>query len=73
MTEKMPSFLSVPQAADRLKVSARRVRALIASKRLPAQKIGRDWLINESDLKLISSRKSGAPLGNKNALGNPAR
>lgn len=67
------NLISVAEAAARLKVSARRVRALIATGRLPAIKIARDWLINESDLDLVSSRKIGAPHGNKNHLGRAAR
>lgn len=60
-------LLTVTQTAERLNVSTRRVRALIAAGRLPAEKIGRDWLIKESSLSLVADRKTGPPAGNKNA------
>jgi excisionase family DNA binding protein len=49
------------KAAKALGVSPRRVLALIKSGRLPAQKLGRDWIIKSSDLKLVSIRKPGRP------------
>jgi excisionase family DNA binding protein len=45
----------------KLDVSVRRVQAMIQSGRLPAQKIGRDYLIDESDLSVVKDRKSGRP------------
>jgi excisionase family DNA binding protein len=47
--------------ADRLGITARRVRALIESKQLPAEKKGRDYLIEENHLKLVKNRKPGRP------------
>jgi len=41
------------EAAERLGVSARRVRAMIISGRLPAEKKGRDYFIDSKDLKLV--------------------
>ena len=61
------ALLTVAQAAARLDVSTRRVRALIAAGRLPAEKLGRDWLIEETSLARVSDRKPGPPLGNRNA------
>ena len=57
----MVKFISVTQAAEMLRVSGRRVRALIAAKRLPAQQIGGVWIINATDLKLVRERKPGRP------------
>jgi len=54
-------LITVKQASKNLKVSDRRVRALIQAGRLPAQKIGRDWIINEKDLKKVMDRKPGRP------------
>jgi excisionase family DNA binding protein len=54
-------LLTTKEAADSLGVSERRVRALITDKRLPAEKKGRDYLINEKDLKLVRDRKPGRP------------
>lgn len=46
-------FLTTKQAAERLGITPRRVQALVTAGRLPAQKIGRDYLIKEDDLKLV--------------------
>lgn len=54
-------FLTTNQVAEKLGVSLRRVQALVTSGRLPAQKIGRDYLIREKDLKLVEERKVGRP------------
>jgi excisionase family DNA binding protein len=58
----MNSLISTKQAAERLRISVRRVQALIAAGRLPAQKIGNSFAINESDLHLASGRKNGRPM-----------
>lgn len=57
----MSRFISTKEAAVRLNISVRRVQSLIASKRLPAEKIGNSFAIKESDLKLVGSRKNGRP------------
>lgn len=54
-------MLNTRQAAQALGISPRRVLALIQSGRLPAIKVGRDWVINKSDLKLVSIRRPGRP------------
>ncbi len=54
-------LLNTRQAAVRLGVTIRRVRALIEAGRLPSQQFGRDHLIKESDLKLVEDRKPGRP------------
>jgi excisionase family DNA binding protein len=55
------TLLTTKEVAERLKVSVRRVHALIEAERLPAQKYGRDYLIDEKDLKLVENRKPGRP------------
>ncbi len=55
------TLLTTKEVANRLKVSVRRVHALIQDGRLPAQKFGRDYLIDEKDLKLVENRKPGRP------------
>jgi len=55
------SLLTTKQTAERLSVSVRRVHQLIEEGRLPAEKMGRDYLINEEDLKLVEGRKVGRP------------
>jgi excisionase family DNA binding protein len=54
-------MLTTKEVAKRLGVSVRRVHALIQAERLPAQKFGRDYLIDQRDLKLVEERKPGRP------------
>ncbi len=54
-------LLSTAEAAEKLKISPVRVRQLVREGRLPANKVGRDFVILESDLKLVSERKPGRP------------
>ncbi len=54
-------LLSTSEAADKLKVSVQRVHQFIAEGRLPAQKIGRDYVIDENDLRLVADRVTGRP------------
>ncbi len=55
------NLLSTNEAAQKLGVTSIRVRAMIRDGNLPAKKIGRDYVINESDLKLVIDRKPGRP------------
>ena len=57
----MNGVITTKEAAERLKISVRRVQALIAAGRLPAEKIGNTFAIRESDLKLVNGRKNGRP------------
>jgi excisionase family DNA binding protein len=54
-------LLTAKQAAQILGVHHSRVRVLIREGRLPAQKVGRDWVIMEPDLELVKDRKPGRP------------
>jgi excisionase family DNA binding protein len=54
-------LLTTKEAAERLGVSVTRVQQLILAKRLPAEKMGRDYFIQEDDLKLVADRKRGRP------------
>lgn len=54
-------LLSTNEASEKLNLSAIRVRQLIYSGRLPANKVGRDYVINEKDLSLVALRKNGRP------------
>jgi excisionase family DNA binding protein len=58
---KADNFLSVPEAAEKLGVSRWRVNQFINENRLPAQKVGRAYIIKETDLKLVENRKPGRP------------
>ena len=59
-------MLTTREVAERLGVHVTRVRALITADRLPAQKLGRDYLIREADLRLVEVRKPGRPPKAKN-------
>ena len=57
----MAKLLNTKQAAERLNVSERRIRQLIAQGRLPAIKLARDWMIKEKDLEKVKDRPAGRP------------
>ncbi len=60
--------LTAKQVAERLNVNDSRVRQLINSGKLPAEKYGNLWLIDEKDLELVKDRKpTGRPPKNKDA------
>ncbi len=54
-------LLSSSQAAEKLGVHITRVQVLIREGRLPAQKVGRNYVIDEADLKVVKDRKPGRP------------
>ncbi len=56
-------LISTKEAAERLGIGVLRVQQLIWKKRLPAEKIGRDYVIKEEDLKFVENRKPGRPPG----------
>lgn len=58
-------LLNTQQAAERLGISSRRIRVLIAENRLPAERVGRDWVIREADLEAVKDRPNGYPKGRK--------
>lgn len=55
------NLLTTKDVAEKLGVTMRQVQSLIQSGRLPAQKFGRDYMINSEDLKLVENRKLGRP------------
>lgn len=57
----MSEAITTKEAADRLGVSAARVRQMVLSGQLPAEKFGRDLVIKSSDLKLVEIRPVGRP------------
>lgn len=60
----MGDLITTKQASEKLGITMRRVTALIKEGRLPSQQIGREHLINESDLELVRERKTGRPKKN---------
>ena len=55
-------LLTTMDAARALGISRGRVLQLIAAGRLPAQRLGRDWVIRASDLRLVAHRHPGRPV-----------
>jgi len=56
------SLMSVKEAARKLDVTVGRVHQLIQSGRLPAEKLGSQYVIRLEDLKLVETRKAGRPV-----------
>jgi excisionase family DNA binding protein len=54
-------MLTTRDVAERLGVSLRHVQTLIKQGKLPAEKLGRDYVVKESDLKLVQRRPKGRP------------
>jgi excisionase family DNA binding protein len=52
-------LINTTEAARRLGISRRRVLALIAGKRLPAWRLGREWQIELPDLAHVRDRRPG--------------
>jgi excisionase family DNA binding protein len=64
---KETKLLSVIEAAEKLGVSRWRVNQFIDEGRLPAKKVGRSYVILESDLQLVENRQTGRPPKDKNS------
>ncbi len=58
---RVKNLISSKEAAEKLGLSLRRVQALITDGRLPAQKIGNSYVVNEKDLELVRERTPGRP------------
>jgi len=54
-------MITTAEAAARLGVHRSRVNVLIKEGRLPAQRFGKIYLIDEKNLRLVASRKPGRP------------
>lgn len=52
-------YLNTQQAGEILGVTSQRILALIHAGRLPAKKVGRDWLIARNDLDGFKKRPQG--------------
>lgn len=66
-----PNLISVSDAAKRLGLSARRVRALAANGRIPAQKVASRWFVEVDRLseRRRSSGARGRPFSDRHSLG----
>ena len=61
MIVEMKDLISSKIAAEKLGISIRRVQALVTSGKLPAQKIGNSFVIQEEDLEFVKERTPGRP------------
>lgn len=61
----MPEVITVAQAAEILRVTPRRVQALINVGKLPAQRFGSVWMLLESDVRQHKPKKGGRPPAKK--------
>lgn len=57
--------MTTVEAGKRLGVGTQRVRDLIENGRLKAQKYGRDWMIEESEVASFKRGKPGRPKKNR--------
>jgi excisionase family DNA binding protein len=55
------TFIGTTEAAERLDISARRLRAMIAAGLIPAVKVGRTWVIDERCIHDYKKRHAGRP------------
>ena len=63
-------FLTTQEAAEALGVSRGRVYHYIKEGRLPAQRLGRDWLISPEDVANFERQPSGYPKGKPRSEGS---
>jgi len=65
------NVMAVSEAAEQLQVGERRVRQLIASGDLRAERFGRQWLVNRDDVSNLQAAKrvAGHPFSAANAWG----
>lgn len=61
MSRRSEDYLTTAEAAERLGMTDSGVRRLILTGRLPARKIGRDWIIKPADLRTVKKSNAGRP------------
>jgi excisionase family DNA binding protein len=67
MSERFDDYLTVRDAAERLKIHPESVRRLIRQGKLPARKFANTWLIDHAVLEQFASHYDPRP-GNKATL-----
>ena len=63
------NYLTTKETAEKLGVTVGRVRQMVIAGQLSAEKFGRDLMINETDIKAVSNRKTGRPKKAENGNG----
>lgn len=59
------NLLTVKEVSEKLNITVWRVHQLIKEQRLPAQKLGSQYVVKESDLAKVADRKVGRPKKDK--------
>ena len=65
-------LLTIKQTSEKLGVTVGRIHQLIKDGRLPAEKLGSQYVIRESDLKLVENRQNGRPSKPKTEVNSKA-
>jgi excisionase family DNA binding protein len=68
---RIPGYLTVKEAAEIRKVWPQAILNLIDRKRLPAVRVGREWLIKETDLEAFEPLPVGRPPKKKRLRKSP--
>ncbi len=69
----MEGYITTTEAAERLGLSSARIRQLVASGKLPAQKFGPVNMVKVSDLELIRHRPAAGRPSTKAQPAQPAK
>lgn len=70
---KLPGYVTVAGAADRLRLAPRSVRDLIYTGRLPSARLGRRHFLRIPDVEAERRRRLGLPLPQARAVARPRR
>jgi excisionase family DNA binding protein len=60
------NYLTTKETAEKLGVSAGRIRQMVLAGQLHAEKFGRELMISETDIKAVRNRKTGRPKKTEN-------
>jgi excisionase family DNA binding protein len=63
------NYLTTKETAEKLGVSAGRVRQMVLAGQLHAEKFGRELMISETDIQAVRNRKTGRPKKTENGKG----
>lgn len=63
------NYLTTKETAEKLGVSAGRIRQMVLAGQLHAEKFGRELMISETDINAVRNRKTGRPKKTENGNG----